>query len=441
MMSVWLFAALAHGAEPTPLEAAYQKEYAFLLAEKDSLQARQAALGRERAERIGSVEAEISRLEGQWLGLQSRGDQAEDALNEVERNVASIEDARGGLDATLHAASTTLDVTLEPERPADALAVAYERGVAAVAAGRATTSAPGSFFLRDGTAVDGTVVRVGRVAAYGVSPQGSGALVPVGEGRLQIWRDPAGPAAEALASGTQPDVLPIYLFERIDQRIEEPKEKGLQSTLDAGGPIGYVILALGAFAALLLTIRGATLLGLGRGSGVVVATLAKVERDQDGEAARLAAASGGAVGRVLAAVVPAVDADEATFEGLAEQAIGAEMPALERFGTAISVIAAVAPLLGLLGTVTGMISTFDVITEHGTGDPKMLSSGIGEALVTTEFGLIVAIPSILLGNLLGARARTISDRLDRAVIELQNVARKRAARPADDTQSARIAHG
>ena len=71
-----------------------------------------------------------------------------------------------------------------------------------------------------------------------------------------------------------------------------------------------------------------------------------------------------------------------------------------RFSTVIPVIAAVAPLLGLLGTVTGMISTFEIITEHGTGDPRMLSSGISEALITTQLGLIVAIPMLLLGNIL-----------------------------------------
>ena len=85
------------------------------------------------------------------------------------------------------------------------------------------------------------------------------------------------------------------------------------------------------------------------------------------------------------------------------------------------VIAAVAPLLGLLGTVTGMIGTFDVITQFGTGDPKMLSGGISEALVTTQMGLIVAIPMLLLGNLLGARATTLLDQVERGTMRLVNV--------------------
>ncbi len=97
-----------------------------------------------------------------------------------------------------------------------------------------------------------------------------------------------------------------------------------------------------------------------------------------------------------------------------------ETPFIQRFGTQILVVAAVAPLLGLLGTVTGMIATFDIITEFGTGDPRMLSGGISEALITTELGLVVAIPTLLLGNLLGVKAKGILDHLDTGALEVIN---------------------
>ena len=84
------------------------------------------------------------------------------------------------------------------------------------------------------------------------------------------------------------------------------------------------------------------------------------------------------------------------------------------------VIAAVAPLLGLLGTVTGMISTFDIITEFGTGDPKLLSSGISIALVTTEVGLAVAIPALIFGNLLSGWAESIKDEMEKAALHVMN---------------------
>ena len=84
---------------------------------------------------------------------------------------------------------------------------------------------------------------------------------------------------------------------------------------------------------------------------------------------------------------------------------------------AILVSAAVAPLLGLLGTVTGMISTFDVITVFGTGDPKLLSGGISEALITTQLGLSVAIPTLLAGNLVSGWAEQIRSGMERAALQ------------------------
>ncbi|MBT6378801.1 MAG: MotA/TolQ/ExbB proton channel family protein, partial [Opitutales bacterium] len=84
-------------------------------------------------------------------------------------------------------------------------------------------------------------------------------------------------------------------------------------------------------------------------------------------------------------------------------------PQLERFLPWLSVTAAATPLMGLLGTVVGMIKTFTLITIFGSGDPKALSSGISEALVTTELGLVVAIPTLIIhGALLRLAKRRIS---------------------------------
>jgi biopolymer transport protein ExbB len=98
-----------------------------------------------------------------------------------------------------------------------------------------------------------------------------------------------------------------------------------------------------------------------------------------------------------------------------------EIPALNRHLSFIGALVAVAPLLGLLGTVTGMISTFDVITTSGAGDPKALSAGISVALLTTEAGLVVAIPGLAaLGYLLtlSTRARHELERLSARILGL-----------------------
>ncbi len=85
----------------------------------------------------------------------------------------------------------------------------------------------------------------------------------------------------------------------------------------------------------------------------------------------------------------------------------------------IGVLAAIAPLLGLLGTVLGMIETFDVITVFGTGNSRAMARGIGVALITTQTGLLVAIPGLLMSNRLGRAAQQLKTRLDetRAALE------------------------
>jgi biopolymer transport protein ExbB len=84
-----------------------------------------------------------------------------------------------------------------------------------------------------------------------------------------------------------------------------------------------------------------------------------------------------------------------------------EVPRLERHLTTLSVLATAAPLLGLLGTVSGLIAMFQVITEHGVNDPKLLAGGIGEALIATETGLLIAIPTLLGHNFLANRVDDI----------------------------------
>jgi len=86
----------------------------------------------------------------------------------------------------------------------------------------------------------------------------------------------------------------------------------------------------------------------------------------------------------------------------------------------VAISASSAPLLGLLGTVTGIINTFKLITIFGSGDVKTLSGGISEALITTEFGLIVAIPSLLLHAFLSRKSRGMIDQMEKAAVSFMN---------------------
>jgi len=86
-----------------------------------------------------------------------------------------------------------------------------------------------------------------------------------------------------------------------------------------------------------------------------------------------------------------------------------EASGIERFTWLVKIGSVVAPLLGLLGTVTGMIATFQSIQLFGTGDPKMMAGGISEALVTTMLGLIVAVPLVLLHSVVRSIGRSVVD--------------------------------
>ena len=105
---------------------------------------------------------------------------------------------------------------------------------------------------------------------------------------------------------------------------------------------------------------------------------------------------------------------------------------LERFLNTLGTIALISPLLGLLGTVTGIIKAFEAITSGGMGDPRMLSGGIGEALLTTAAGLLVAIPSLIAYRYLRGRVDAIVIEMEKSAISLADAVEAAAQRPAAD---------
>jgi biopolymer transport protein ExbB len=133
------------------------------------------------------------------------------------------------------------------------------------------------------------------------------------------------------------------------------------------------------------------------------------------------------LGRVLQVYDDNPKADVETLELKLNDAILKETPALERGLNTIKVLAAVAPLLGLLGTVIGMINTFQAITLWGAGDPKLMADGISQALVTTVQGLLAAIPLLLLHSVTSGRAKLVQQVLEEQSAGL--IARRAEAQP------------
>ena len=172
--------------------------------------------------------------------------------------------------------------------------------------------------------------------------------------------------------------------------VESPT---ISDRIEQGGIVGYCIIVLGIVGLLIAIWRWFGLSGDSR------RVAAQLKRDT--------ASTDNPLGRVLAAYESNRGADTETVELKLSEAALKEMPGLTKGLLFIKVVAAVAPLMGLLGTVTGMIKTFQVITLYGAGDPKMMAGGISQALMTTVLGLVVAIPMVLLHTVVSGQSRKI----------------------------------
>jgi biopolymer transport protein ExbB len=177
--------------------------------------------------------------------------------------------------------------------------------------------------------------------------------------------------------------------------IQEP---GFFERVQQGGPVGYVIIFIGILGVLIALERFLYLAVAG----------GKIKRQRNSDSPR----PDNALGRILGVYHENRHIDTETLELKLDEAILKETPALEKRQAIIKVFAAVAPLLGLLGTVVGMIATFQAITLFGTGDPKLMAGGISTALVTTVEGLCVAIPLVLLHSMIAGRSKNLIEILE-----------------------------
>jgi biopolymer transport protein ExbB len=409
------------------LEQAYQREFAFLQGQKADLERRLEALRERSADEKDALQQQIEALEVDVVEMRGRADRLDDLVFESERSVESARDNTDLLASTFMQADFTLGERFSPELGeaapgADDVAALFAAAIEQARESASTHRVDGEFFLADGTRVDGDVIRVGQIAAYGLSERGSGVLAPAGDGGLKIWEsEEAAGAVEALAAGGRPETLPMFIFESLATEVERGATKGFLDVVRSGGVIGWIIFALGLVGGVLVILRIIFLQGASASTSKIIDMVGAHVRRGDREAAQeMLKRRKGATSRVVAAAIRNLDRDREHLEDIVSEAILHESSHLNRFGAIIMVIAAVSPLLGLLGTVTGMISTFDVITEFGTGDPKLLSGGISIALVTTQLGLIVAIPLLLLGNVLSGWAERIKDDMEKATLRVIN---------------------
>lgn len=195
-----------------------------------------------------------------------------------------------------------------------------------------------------------------------------------------------------------------------------------------GGIWMIPILSFAIISWLLAALKAFELFALPKQNPAAPHTLVRLLRTGDRPGAIHAAkALPGPAGELLQQSVKYSEEDASLIEEIQFEVLMKTQPKIMRLLPFISITAAVAPLLGLLGTVTGMINTFKMIQIFGTGDAKQLSSGISEALITTEFGLIVAIPSLLLYAFLSRRAKAYLAGMEKSGIAFLNGLKSRTS--------------
>lgn len=419
-------------AQPLPsLERAYQRERALLSQEKAALSKQLAKERRTATAARRHLEAELQTLLARVAALRRRASELEQQAQQGERKQERASEQGEVLAGTFAAAVGKLRrhgavlpaATSDPSQSVAQRFPALIRAGARLAERFATVHRePGHFYASDGRRVSGTILRVGRVAALGLSADGAagGVLRKAPGGGLRVSGRRGHAAARALLAHQAPDLLPVYLFDPEAKLREAPEHKTFWEVTQAGGTIAWIILAIGLLGVLLGLERIVTLLRLSNWRSRFVPGIHERLKQGDEAGARTIASGMGAARDVLLPLIDNRHERRAALEERASEAVLRLLPRIERSLTLLGVIVTVAPLLGLLGTVTGMISTFDVITQHGTGDPKLLSHGISEALITTEFGLAVAVPLLLLRSFVVRWADRLVEGLQTQALALIN---------------------
>lgn len=414
------------------LSDAYNKEYTFLKAQKTELKSRMLKEKRQQKKDLAKAKEKSKKLQDKYLKLSEAVKAKQTAIEKLSEKLSDKESnseitgsviiqAKGMLDEygiAMDESNTTSNIQKMEKAFADAANLYAKLS--------SVQTEKGKFYLPDGTIAKGEIVKVGNIAAYGVSDKAAGALAPAGEGNYKLWNAlGSSDDAKALYAGEMLPQIDIFTYENMEKEVEYKKEKTIDDILKGGGVIGYIILALGAFGLFLLVLRVFILFWSGSNVKKISKIVAKkVESGEGDEAYDAIKKYNGSAARVIKSTLRNIKRDREHIEDIVMENILNESGHIDKFGGFVMVIAAVAPLLGLLGTVTGMIATFDMITEFGTGDPKMLSGGISEALITTMFGLIVAIPLLMLGNLMSGWAQGIKDSMEQSALHIVNIYEK-----------------
>ncbi len=270
----------------------------------------------------------------------------------------------------------------------------------------------GRYFACDGQIENGDIVRIGGLGAVFRTGKTVGYLKANSDGRelVAIGGQPPRKALQGIkrfmtgAQGHLPiDISGGAVF------LQFTQGKSIMQWLESGGLLVWPILSIGAIAIFLAVERLIFFLRIRSDSGAILQNVTRLVQSNkiDSCLEYCERNKKFPTCQISAGCLQHIGESREVLENALEESLLKQAPRFERFLPTLSMFAAIAPLLGLLGTVTGMISTFQVINIFGTGDPKMMSGGISEALITTQVGLAVAIPILFLHHVFERRADNI----------------------------------
>ncbi len=371
-----------------------------------------AALNRVKAQ-VAAAEAESTRLEGVMdankVVIEALDEELADKQGEFQELFGAARSAAADLNAQVTRSiistqfpgrsETLVELAQTEKLPSeDQLRDLWDIMIQQIAEQAKTTTFQTRVVLANGETTDETVTRIGPFVAFS-----GGKYLTYGDRRLKfLARQPASDITGA-ASKVEKATGDKFVRGAIDPSLGQLLDLSVSAPtvterIDQGRFIGKVILVAAAVGMLIGIYKWVTLTML---AGAV---RSQVRRKKPSKSNPL--------GRVMLAYENTQSNDVETVSLKLDDAILKELPKLEGGLNLVKVLAATAPLLGLLGTVIGMINTFQAITLFGTGDPQIMASGISEALVTTVLGLIAAIPLLLLHSFASGASKRVSQILE-----------------------------
>lgn len=400
-------------------DASYQQEFVFLQTQLASLKSRRSKTNERLKSLNASLKNEVFSLGDQVARLRTKNESLKTRLSKFDENRSDKEMV---LKKTEVVSSQMRDFVSNHQNASE-MAVEevnlYILGF--LNKGAVLGSSKGKAYNQAGKKVDVEILSLGHIAAFSKTQEGLVPLAASADKKDLFLTDETVDTFDSKAAGLVSST--VVLKEGGVQAKAPTLISVLKEKLESGGAVGYIIIILGFVGLGIAFIRYSLIRSFNvlDESGIRQVVLKIQSGDLESAKSILGSQSSNPLTRFVEKLISSRHKSDEVYEAIVIGEISRVQSKVSKYGPYLIVLAAVAPLLGLLGTVTGMIGTFDMITIHGTGNPKLLSGGIKEALVTTQMGLIVAIPCILAGNYLSSRALKVVSKFEEVASTLPKI--------------------